>query len=157
MSLAPCVGALAADTFANTAPADQSGAEAVNLMSASPAIPVAAVHAPFAVAPGKAVRLAVYDSAEAFLETARVKLQAIVSEEGVAILPLAGLEPGNYAFVAYLDEDGDGKLKRGKLLGRPKEPLAFSNGAKAKLRKPRFDEASVTVAPGSVVEITLDD
>jgi len=48
-------------------------------------------------------------------------------------------------------------LNRGKVIGRPKEPLAFSNGVKPKLRKPRFEEAKVDVVPGSVVVLTLDD
>ena|GEM_PF-1524103 len=139
--------------------ADIGPDEIVNLFSihADPAIPVAAVHATFDVEPGKAVRLAVYDNEEAFLEDARVKHQALVDERGLAVLPLGELEPGEYAFAAYLDLNGDGKLNRGKILGRPKEPVAFSNGAKAKLRKPRFDEAKVNIEPGSVVVITLDD
>ncbi len=131
----------------------------VNLFSvyADPAIPVAAIQTTFDVIPGKAIRLAVYDSEEAFLENATVKLQAPIDARGLAVLPLAGLEPGEYAFAVYLDLNGDGKLNRGKIFGRPKEPVAFSNGAKAKLRKPRFDEAKVTVEPGGVVVITLND
>jgi uncharacterized protein (DUF2141 family) len=73
------------------------------------------------------------------------------------VLALGDLAPGEYAFAAYLDENGDGKLNRGKVLGRPKEPVAFSNGVKPKLRKPRYDETKVSVAPGSVVVITLED
>jgi uncharacterized protein (DUF2141 family) len=131
----------------------------VNLFSvyADPAIPVAAIQTTFDVVPGKAVRLAVYDSEEAFLENATAKLQAPVDARGLAVLPLGDLKAGEYAFAVYLDLNGDGKLNRGKFLGRPKEPVAFSNGAKAKLRKPRFDEAKVTVEPGSVVVITLND
>ncbi len=144
---------------ADVAPGDLGAKDVVNLFSvhADPAIPVAAIQATFEVEPGKAVRLAVYDSEEAFLENARTKLQAPVDAHGLAVLPLAELEAGEYAFAVYLDLNGDGKLNRGKFLGRPKEPVAFSNGAKAKLRKPRFDEAKVTVAPGSVVVITLND
>lgn len=123
---------------------------------ANPRSAVAAVQTTFSGAAGKAVRLIVYDSKEAFLERARAKLEATLDETGLAVLPL-DLAPGQYAFAAYLDENGDGKLNRGKILGRPKEPVAFSNGAKAKLRKPHFDEAKVDVTPGSVVVITLDD
>ncbi len=146
---------IASDTVAG----DIAAGTVVNLFSVytDPAIPVAAVQTTFDVVPGKAVRLAVYDSEEAFLENARAKLQAPVDARGLAVLPLAGLEAGEYAFAVYLDLNGDGKLNRGKFLGRPKEPVAFSNGAKAKLRKPRFDEAKVTVEPGSVVLITLND
>lgn len=124
---------------------------------ADPGQVVAAVATEFRAAPGQPVRLAIYDSEEAFLERARAKHQARLDEEGVAVLPLADLEPGEYAFAAYLDENGDGKLNRGKILGRPKEPVAFSNGVKPKLRKPRYDETKVAVGPGSVVVITLED
>ncbi len=138
---------------------DMAAGAVVNLFSvyADPAIPVAAVQTTFDVDPGKAIRLAVYDSKEAFLENATVKHQALVDARGLAVLPLGGLAPGEYAFAVYLDLNGDGKLNRGKIFGRPKEPVAFSNGAKAKLRKPRFDEAKVTVEPGGVVVITLND
>ncbi len=118
---------------------------------------VAAVATEFNAAPGKPVRLAIYDSEEAFLEHARAKHEARLDEEGVAVLPLSDLEPGEYAFAAYLDENGDGQLNRGKILGRPKEPVAFSNGVKPKLRKPSYDETKVSIGPGSVVVITLDD
>jgi uncharacterized protein (DUF2141 family) len=118
---------------------------------------VAAVKADFRAEPGKPVRLSIYDSEEGFLEMARYKYQAALDAEGVAVLSLDGLEPGEYAFAAYLDENGDGVLNRGKVLGRPKEPVAFSNGVKPKLRKPSFEETKVSVGPGSVVVIKLDD
>lgn len=122
-----------------------------------PAHIVAAVKTKFNAAPGQAVRLAVYDSEEAFLQEARAKHEAPLGSDGVAVLPLDDLDAGEYAFAAYLDVNGDGKLNRGKVLGRPKEPVAFSNGVTPKLRKPRYDETKVSVAPGSVVVITLED
>lgn len=124
---------------------------------ADPESAIAAVQTTFDARPGIAVRLAVYDSEEAFLENARAKHEAPIDATGLAILPLKDLEPGTYAFAAYLDENGDGKLNRGKILGRPKEPVAFSNGIVPKLRKPRFDETKVDIAPGQVVVITLKD
>ncbi len=124
---------------------------------ADPEAAIAAVQTVFDAEAGGSVRLAVYDSEEAFLEEALTKLEAPLDATGLAIVPLGDLAPGQYAFAVYLDENGDGKLNRGKILGRPKEPVAFSNGAKAKLRKPRFDEAKVDIAPGEVVVITLDD
>lgn len=124
---------------------------------ADPTQVVAAVKANFEAAPGTPVRFSVYDSEDAFLEIARVKHQARVDENGVAAATFIGLEPGEYAFAAYLDENRDGILNRGSVLGRPKEPIAFSNGVVPKLRKPRFDETKVSVAPGTVVVITLED
>ena len=144
-------------TAMGAALADPSGA--VNLFSlhADNPVSIAAVVTTFAVEPGKAVRLTIYDSEENFLQTASAKLEALVNEDGVAVASLDSLTPGDYAIAAYLDENGDGKLNRGKLLGIPKEPVAFSNGVKIKLSKPRYEDAKVRVEPGSVVVITLDE
>ncbi|MHA7870886.1 MAG: DUF2141 domain-containing protein [Hyphococcus sp.] len=117
---------------------------------------VAAVRTAFKASPGKPVRLSVYDSEDNFLEMPAMKHQGELDASGVALVRLLGLEPGAYAFAAYLDENGDGKLNRGAL-GIPKEPVAFSNGVVPKLRRPAFDETKVDVAPGSVVVITLED
>ena len=123
---------------------------------ADPNAVVAAIQTDFRAEPGKAVRISVYDSKKAFLDVAAVKHQGLLDETGLAIVTLRGLREGEYSFAAYLDEDGDGKLKRGAL-GRPKEPFAFSNGIVPKLRKPTFDETKVAVEPGSVVVITLSE
>jgi uncharacterized protein (DUF2141 family) len=151
LAIGGLVGALAA------ASADLDGPAVLDLSEAHSAAPAAAVRMTFPAEPGKAVRLSVYDSAETFLAAPRMKFEGAIREDGDAYLPLHGLEPGVYAFAAYLDENGDGILNRGKLLGRPKEPVAFSNGVKAKWERPRFDDVKVDVAPGSVVVITLGD
>lgn len=107
-------------------------------------------------ATGGAVRLAVYADEQGFLQQAAAKHEGRIGADGVAVLPLRDLDPGAYAFVAYYDANGDGRLNRGGVLGRPTEPVAFSNGVKPKLRKPRFDEAKVDVARGAVVVLELD-
>lgn len=114
---------------------------------------VLAVKSDFALAGGH-VRLAIYDDPMRFLEFAAAKYEAPVNDNGLALLTLAGLEPGEYSFVAYYDENGDGKLNR-NALGKPKEPYIFSNDVRPKLRKPTFDETKVAVAPGEVVVLTL--
>ena len=116
---------------------------------------ILAVSAPFAMIDGN-VRLTVYDSEADFLETPVAKFQASIDSDGLAILDLGPITAGDYAFVAYYDENKDGKLNR-NALGIPKEPFAFSNEARAKLRKPRFEEAKVEVNTGSVVVIELKD
>lgn len=138
------------------------GAVAGNLMPSSdlqrfsdPASVVLAIRTEFPAA-GGAVRLSVYDGEAHFLEEALLKQQAVVDETGVALMSFKDLAPGAYAFVAYFDANGDGELNRGGVLGKPKEPFAFSNGVRPKLRKPRFDEAAVDVAPGAVVVLTLE-
>lgn len=106
-------------------------------------------------APGGLVRLVVYDREEGFLEKAAARYWAEFDESGVAVLPLRSLKPGAYAFVVYFDENRDGKLNRGAL-GRPTEPVAFSNGVKPRLHRPKFDDVKVAVDRGSVVVLTLD-
>ncbi len=116
---------------------------------------VLAVRSDFAPAGGH-VRLTVFADPATFLETAAGKHEATVNDEGLALITLKDLEPGDYAFVAYYDENDDGKLNR-NALGKPKEPYIFSNDVKPKLRKPTFDETKVEVAPGEVVVLTLED
>ncbi len=117
---------------------------------------VAAVQTNFKTKAGQSVRLTVYDSEDNFLEMAAVKHHGVLDENGLALVRFLGLKPGDYAFAAYLDENGDGRLNRGAL-GIPKEPIAFSNGVVPKLRRPAFSETKVGVAPGSVVVIVLED
>ncbi|MEM8935962.1 MAG: DUF2141 domain-containing protein [Pseudomonadota bacterium] len=121
-----------------------------------PSAVIAAINANFETKPGQMVRVTVYENEEDFLEVAAMKHQGVMDESGVALIRLLGLEPGDYSFAAYLDENGDKKLNRGPL-GTPAEPLAFSNGIRPRLRRPRFSETKVDVAPGSVVLITLED
>ncbi len=129
----------------------------LNLYSLKTDGPVAAVRTTFEAEPGQAVRITIYDSAERFLEEPYAKRHGRIDERGLAIVPLDDIEPGEYSLAAYLDENGDGKLNRGKILGFPKEPIAFSNGVKPKLSKPSFDETKVSVGTDSIVVITLDD
>ena len=128
-----------------------------NLYSLKTDGPVAAVQTTFKAAPGQAVRITIYDSEERFLEVPFAKLNGEIDESGLAIIKLDSLTPGEYSLAAYLDKNGDGKLNRGKILGFPKEPVAFSNGVKPKLGKPSFEETKVTVGADSIVVITLDD
>ncbi|MEM8770087.1 MAG: DUF2141 domain-containing protein [Pseudomonadota bacterium] len=151
------VAAIAALWVSHVAFADMAGP--LNLFSIRAAYdhPVAAVQTTFDAEAGQAVRVSIYKSEDAFLQTAYSKREGQIDASGVAIVPLNNLAPGEYAFAAYLDENGDGVLNRGKILGRPKEPVAFSNGVKPKLGKPDFNDAKVTVEPDSVVVITLDN
>lgn len=134
--------------FADSAPAPNPFSK----FSSANAV-VLAIKSEFAPAGGH-VRVTVYDGAANFLETAAAKHDAVVNEEGLALLTIADLTPGDYAFVAYYDRNGDGKLNR-SVLGKPKEPYIFSNDVRPKLRKPTFDETKVAVAPGEVVVLTL--
>lgn len=136
--------------FADNAPAPDLFAKFRN----SDAV-VLAIRSEFAPVGGH-VRLTVFDDPETFLEAATARHEATLDGEGIAVITLKDLAPGDYAFVAYLDENGDGKLNR-NAFGKPKEPFIFSNDIKPKLRKPTFDETKVAIAPGEVVVLTLED
>ena len=145
------VGAACATSaaFADSAPAPADLADYVD-----PAGVVLAIRTEFEAEGGR-VRISVYENEAAFLERAAMKHQGIIDKNGVAAIPLYGLKPGDYAFVAYYDSNGDGRLNR-SALGAPTEPYAFSNDVKPKLRKPRFEEAKVEVAPGEIVVMTME-
>lgn len=116
---------------------------------------VLAIRSDFAPAGGH-VRLTVFDDQATFLEKASAKHEGTIDDEGLTLFTLKDLKAGEYAFVAYFDENDDGRLNR-NALGKPKEPYIFSNDVKPKLRKPTFEETKVDVAPGEVVVLTLDD
>jgi uncharacterized protein (DUF2141 family) len=105
-------------------------------------------------AEGLIIRLLVYADESSFLEQAVARLEGEVGADGVAVVRLEDLAHGEYAFFAFLDVKGDGRLPRGAL-GRPKAPYAFSNDITPKLRRPRFSEAKVDVATGMVISLTL--
>ncbi len=149
--LAAGVVALGALGLAPAGADSAPGADAYARFSASDAI-VLAVRS--TTGKGREVRLAVYDNPATFLEAPASRHHATVGEDGLAIVKVEGLKAGDYSFVAYLDENGDGKLNR-NAIGKPKEPFIFSNDVKPKLKKPSFDETKVTVAPGEVVVLTL--
>ncbi len=134
--------------------ADNAALPEVFSKYADPESVVLAVQSEFDV-PGGLVRLVVYDREDGFLERAAARYWSRFDEAGVAVLPLRALEPGAYAFIVYLDVNQDGKLNR-SALGRPTEPVAFSNGFRPRLQRPKFDDVKITVDHGSVVVMILD-
>ena len=107
------------------------------------------------------IRVVVYDSADSFLKTPVAKLHATLDDTGLALLPVTSLTggqvtDGNFAFVVYLDENEDGRLTR-NFLGKPVEPYIFTNGVRPKLSRPSFEETRVTLSPGKVIIVTLDE
>lgn len=96
------------------------------------------------------VRLMVYADKETFLKQPIAKLETQVGPAGLAVFRIDHLEPGEYAFAAYHDENGDGKLNRNRI-GIPKEAFAFSNGVVPRLRRPSFRRTKVLIeGPASV-------
>jgi uncharacterized protein (DUF2141 family) len=64
---------------------------------------------------------------------------------------LSGLAPGEYAVIAYHDENGNRELDF-RILGIPKEPVGVSNNARAAFGPPGFRAAKFEVRAGDVAE-----
>ncbi len=60
------------------------------------------------------------------------------------VVVVANVPAGDYAILAYHDENGNGRLDY-DFLGRPKEGYGVSNDARHAFRAPRYDEARVMV------------
>ncbi len=101
-----------------------------------------------------AVRLMIYADEETFLKAPMAKLEAPIDENGVAVFRISHLEPGEYAFAAYHDANGDGVLNRNRI-GLPKEAFAFSNGVVPRLRRPSFRRTKVTIDGPSAIGFAL--
>ena len=68
---------------------------------------------------------------------------------------VAGLPEGEYALIAYHDENGNGEIDL-RALGMPKEPVGVSNDARGLFGPPRFRAARFEVtAPLTRHEIVL--
>ena len=100
---------------------------------------------------GGPLTVLLFDRAEGFPKEARAS-QRYVLPTGKTSLVLDGLKPGQYAVMAYHDEDGNGELNR--FLGMiPKEGWGLSNNPKVN-GKPAFKDAAVTL-PESGTALTL--
>lgn len=92
-----------------------------------------------------------FDHAEGFPKESLAS-QRHVLPAGQQSIALDGLKPGQYAVMAYHDEDGNGELNR--LFGMiPQEGWGLSNNPKVS-GKPAFADAAVTL-PESGAAVTL--
>ncbi|MEM6473693.1 MAG: DUF2141 domain-containing protein [Planctomycetota bacterium] len=90
------------------------------------------------------VRIAVYDSEEAFGDATKALLKdSMVPVEGFAVwqVNLDAL-PEQFGVAAYHDLDDNGELNRG-LLNAPIEPYGFSNNARSLVGPPSYGETLV--------------
>ena len=100
---------------------------------------------------GGPLTVLLFDRAEGFPKEARAS-QRHVLPAGKKTLALDGLTPGQYAVMAYHDEDGNGELNR--LFGMiPQEGWGLSNNPQV-TGKPKFKDAAV-VLPESGAAVTL--
>ena len=95
------------------------------------------------------VRFAIWNRAAGFTKPEQTLQRGVVdiSADRTAQYTFTGLAPGDYAVVVMQDENRNGKLDR-NLLGLPKEPIIFSNGARIRLGPPSFDDAKFVVRAG---------
>lgn len=94
--------------------------------------------------------VALYDSAES-MSTNKPAMTRIVDVNGnqtVVIFP--ALAAGTYAFVAFADENANGKLDT-NFIGMPTERYGFSNNVMGLIGPPSFDAASVLVEQESKI------
>ena len=88
-----------------------------------------------------------FDSAEAF-RTKPLYSRALPADEDADVhLRFENLPPGEYAVSAWHDVDADGELRL-SFMGRPKEPVGYSNGARYGFAPPQFAEAAFRIDPG---------
>src|SRR5687768_11610992 len=93
--------------------------------------------------------IALFDNAAHFdARTHAIRKAYLTIDKREARWVIGPLPPGDYAVLAYHDENGNGQIDL-RPLGIPKEPLAVSNGAGRLLGPPRFDDAKFPLKPGT--------
>jgi len=89
------------------------------------------------------IRIALYSSADNFLVDGRTAAtQSLSARRGDVKVVFVNLRPGIYAAAAFHDENRSGDFDT-NFIGVPREGYGFSNGARASLGPPDFEEASV--------------
>lgn len=101
------------------------------------------------------VSVAVYNSAHGFLESGAEMRSADVTPIGAETpVVFKDLPPGTYAIAAFHDENASGGFDT-NFLGMPNEGYGFSNGAKAFLGPPAFNDAAVPVDVAANTELDM--
>jgi uncharacterized protein (DUF2141 family) len=102
------------------------------------------------------IRISVYNSADSFLVDGQTAATRTLSaQEGDVEIVFAGLKPGTYAAAAFHDENRSGDFDT-NFIGIPREGYGFSNGARASLGPPDFEDASVFLSQiGSETDLSL--
>ena len=101
------------------------------------------------------VRVVLYDNSDSFLnEEKSLVIQKSPAAVGTLTVNFNHLQPGDYALVAYHDEDGDGKLDR--FLGMiPSEGYGLSRNPKV-FGKPDFNDARISLSDDDRITIHLN-
>jgi uncharacterized protein (DUF2141 family) len=102
-----------------------------------------------------AIYINMFDSAQAWDDQQPTSVLTIAKVVKGMTTMTADLAPGEYAFFAYHDVDGNGELKQNPF-GMPVEPYAFSNNFKLEFSKPPFAKLKFKVDDaGTVHSVSL--
>lgn len=94
--------------------------------------------------PTAPVIFSVYEDPETYLKPkAQLKTYRFVPKGNTLKMKLTDLEYGTYAIAFYQDMNDSGELDKNGL-GIPKEPYAFTNDIRPKLKAPSFDDCKFT-------------
>ncbi len=78
-----------------------------------------------------------------------------VAHPGEVIVTIQDVPPGTYAVQAFLDDDGDERIRR-NWLGIPQEGIGFSNDAPFRFGPPSFGDAAFILGPaGGRIRLNL--
>ncbi len=88
--------------------------------------------------------VAVYDSAETMKSNTPLRTEITGAQGDPTVVSFRDLPAGTYAFVAFADENSNGKLDT-NLVGMPTERYGFSNNVMGLFGPPDFNAASVQV------------
>jgi uncharacterized protein (DUF2141 family) len=101
------------------------------------------------------VRVILYSHSDSFLdEDKSLFIEQVSANKGMLTVNFNQLDPGDYAVVAYHDEDADNELDR--FLGMiPSEGYGLSNNPKV-FGKPEFNDARISVNGNESIMIKLN-
>ena len=97
--------------------------------------------APLATPKGK-VRISLFTDPSAFPYGRPIQARETTAREETHQVTFSSISRPVVAVAVHWDLDGDGALKQ-DWLGRPQEPVAFSNDARGLFGPPSFDQAAV--------------
>ena len=97
------------------------------------------------------IKLALYHSAEAFLDTEKAAglYSFDVMKKGSFSATIGDLEYGEYAIAIFHDENNNDKLET-NFFGIPTEPYSFSGSGHSKWKPPVFEDAKFVVADNEI-------
>ena len=103
------------------------------------------------------VACALFDSAATFLEPGQQRVgRRVPAAAGSVTVTFPGVPPGDYAVVAYHDENANEELDR-NILGVPIEGLGFSNGQRpSAFGPPTFDAVKVPIGGDGATAIAIE-